>query len=164
MSKLTLKRLKEALHYDPTTGLFTWLISAGSAVKGSLAGSEKSDGYIEIGLDKSVYRAHRLAWLYTTGSCPKDQIDHVDGDRSNNRIANLREATPTQNQWNRAKSTNNTSGFKGVSWHKRRLKYQAHISRGSLGRKTLGFFDTPEEAYREVLRAQRKLHKEFQRR
>src|SRR5262245_44412369 len=94
---LTQKRLKEMLHYDPQTGLFTRRVAANNRVRvGEYAGTyrqncERSDytGYILISVDGHSYRAHHLVWLYTYGHFPTDEIDHIDKDGTNNRLSNL---------------------------------------------------------------------------
>ena len=116
MSDLTAERLREVLDYGPDTGVFTWKIRTNSRVKvGDVAGALRPDGYIQISIDGRLHRAHRLAWLYVTGESPPDQIDHINGVRDDNRIANLRLATSAENKQNlrRAKSRNKT-GFLGV--------------------------------------------------
>ena len=85
-STLSAERLKELLHYDPDTGVFTRRVSRGPARAGSVAGADTRDGYRKIHLDYKFYLMHRLAWLYTHGEFPTEFIDHIDGDRANNRI------------------------------------------------------------------------------
>ena len=142
---LTQERLKELLSYDPETGEFRWLVSKGTAVKGSVAGSRNSDGYICIQVAGRSYRAHRLAWLYVCGVWPIKDLDHIDRDRTNNLIENLREATRTENNCNVGLQSNNTTGFKGVSFHKANVKY---LARANLNGKSiyLGLFPTAELA------------------
>lgn len=147
MSHLTPDRLKELLSYDAESGVFTWISSRGNYVKaGRIAGSiNPTHGYLGISVDGRVYRAHRLAWLYVHGRWPVDQIDHIDGDKLNNRIANLREATATQQQHNRGLSKRNKSGFKGVYWKRDVRKWHAQIR--IAGRiKHLGDFTDLEDA------------------
>jgi hypothetical protein len=99
---MTLERLKELLSYDRLTGTFTWRVTKSSrALKGQVAGCLKPHGYREITIDWEVYLAHRLAWFYVNGYWPPEQIDHVNGNRSDNRIVNLREATPQNNMANK---------------------------------------------------------------
>ena len=121
---LTVERLKEVLHYDPTTGVFTWLKSRGRLSAGSPAGYICL-GYVKIRLDGKNYQAHRLAWFYMTGSWPDDQVDHRDLNKANNCWNNLRAATGSQNQQNVALRRNNKSGFKGII--PRRGKWVARI-------------------------------------
>lgn len=121
--------LKTFLHYHPDTGVFTRVISRSSnANAGEAAGSlHKATGYIHISINGKKYPAHRLAWLYVNGEWPDASIDHINRNKSDNRIANLRVATSAENQQNRQKNKNNTSGIQGVYWDKRTSKWQAQI-------------------------------------
>lgn len=124
---ITQKRLKELLDYDPATGEFRWRVNRGGIQAGSVAGGDNGNGYLVISIDEKLYRSHRLAWLFVYGYIPEYQIDHVNGKRADNRLANLREVSPQCNAQNRDIYSNNTSGFIGVSWHKRDRKWQARI-------------------------------------
>ena len=124
---LTQERLKELLHYNPDTGVFIWRISRRGVKQGKIAGSISSDGYLFIGIDCRLYRAHRLAWLYITGEFPRHQIDHINHDRDDNRICNLRDVSMGENSRNRRKDPRNTSGHTGVYWLKAKKKWQASI-------------------------------------
>jgi hypothetical protein len=108
----------------------------------------------------AVYLGHRLVWLYHNGCWPSKFLDHIDGDRENNRIENLREASRTDNNRNVSRQRNNTSGFKGVSLMKRDNVWIAQIT---VNRKNyyLGRFSTPEEAYAAYCKAAKELHGEF---
>lgn len=86
----------ELISYNPADGLFTWSVSRGKAKKGDIAGRLTDDGYIRIGLYGRQYSAHRLAWEISTGVAPREEIEHINGNRSDNRIANLRETTAAQ--------------------------------------------------------------------
>lgn len=114
---LTQSRLTELLHYDPTTGIFTWIKQVCNSVNvGDIAGSEhKVDGYIQIGVDGVLYRAHRLAFLYMTGAFPDVHVDHISGLRADNRWTNLRNADALINLKNAKLSRNNKTGIIGVS-------------------------------------------------
>lgn len=145
---ITQKELKELLHYDPETGIFTWLVTPykyGRVKIGDSAGSNDAYGYRRIKIKRRSYKSHRLAWLYVYGHFPPNALDHINVLKDDNRISNLRLATNSENQMNRGKPSNNTSGFKGVSWHKRRKKWDAY---GQLNGKNkhLGAFDTAEAA------------------
>ena len=143
---LTQARLKEMLSYDEESGIFTWLKITSNRVKvGSIAGSTRKDGYVDIRVDAVRYRAHRLAWLYVHGEMPELFIDHIDGNPSNNRITNLRQATQQQNTYNMRKNSKNTSGFKGVHFHKGTNKWRAVASVNDYP-KHIGLFETAEEA------------------
>jgi len=125
---ITQERLKELLYYHPESGDFIRLTQSGSAVPGDQCGAPDSRGYLKIRLDGGgQYYSHRLAWLYTHGSWPDDYIDHKNGVKDDNRIANLRPCSNTQNQHNAGLSVTNTSGFKGVCWAKDTGKWQASI-------------------------------------
>lgn len=160
--ELTQARLKELLHYDPETGHFTWLVKVGCVTPGRRAGTKHSGGYVQMKLDGRFYLAHRLAWLYETGSWPPDQIDHVNGIRSDNRICNLRPATPTQNCCNARVRTKSTSGYKGVCWVARDKRWMASIT---VNKKTeyLGYFKTAEQAHAAYVEAASRLHGKFAR-
>ena len=149
-NRLTAERLRELMHYEPTTGVFRWRVQGGRGISrhrpGTVAGcTDRTSGYRQFLIDRYRYRAHRLAWLYVTGAWPHDQIDHINRDRSDNRFINLREATQEQNNWNAGLSIHNTSGFKGVSKDRRSGRWEAHISLGNR-KKFLGYFDRPEHA------------------
>lgn len=146
MKKLTPERLKELLSYDPYTGKFTHLRTWAATAAGSIAGTLSDRGYVRIGVDGEEFRAHRLAWFYVHGEWPGDEIDHINGDRTDNRIANLRIVTHAENMQNvRAKLRRNTSGITGVSWHKARKKWRAAISINGK-RYHLGLFATSDQA------------------
>ena len=143
--KLTQKRLHEVLDYDQKTGFFTWKVSLTNSVP---AGSRAHNvmpprGYIRIGVDGEIFLAHRLAWFYVHGEWP-DLLDHIDRNTSNNRLSNLRRATQSQNHQNQGLSKRNTSGVKGVSWDKARVKWKLHIAAGN--KKKQIRFDTKEQA------------------
>lgn len=157
---LTQQELKEFLHYDPETGIFTWAKSNNTSIKvGGLAGCIMNCGYLRIGINKKQHLAHRLAWLYVTGKMPKNLIDHINGNRSDNRFCNLREATNAENMQNITKlPTTNKSGVLGVCWHKQRQKWYTQIMAN--GKKIyVGIYDTIEEAKIARLQAKEKYHK-----
>jgi hypothetical protein len=146
-SKVSVEELKKLLTYDPLTGLFTWNKTLGSrALEGSKAGGIcKVHGYHFIRLNRKLYRSHHLAWLYTYGFFPTLDIDHINQDRADNRMVNLREVSRTVNNYN-------TSQRKGYSFSKQHNKYVAYL--GLNGKqKHLGLFDTLEEAKNEHDRA-----------
>jgi len=155
---LSAARVRDILSYDSKTGIFTWRVMLAHRRKpGDLAGS-KTHGYIEIGIDNKSYRAHHLAWLYVHGEFPSMEIDHIDGNRENNAISNLRLATSRQNAHNKWNAhTNNASGFLGVTFHKQRGKWMAQIKNSGKNH-NLGLFDTPEQAHAAYLHAKQKLH------
>jgi hypothetical protein len=141
--------LKERLSYDPETGVFTWnpgVGGMGARFSGKQAGSmDPMQGYVKIGVLGSFYKAHRLAWLYVTGSEPTGEIDHINGNKCDNRIANLRDCKKSDNGKNTGLSKRNKSGFRGVTKHTGREKWIASIAINGKN-KHLGVFDSPEEA------------------
>ena len=136
---ITQSELKKILHYNPLTGVFTWLVPLSNQVKvGDVAGTLDNKGYRRIGFGRAYKRAHRLAWFYTHGEWPFDQIDHINRDRDDNRISNLRPANNQQNCRNRSPSMNKF-GVVGLSWCDRSDRF---CSRITIDRKTkhLGYF------------------------
>lgn len=139
---LILEKLRKNLHYNPLTGEWTWLISQSNAIQaGRKAGAVTDRGYLRVRLHGVGYYSARLAWFYMTGEWPKEQIDHVNRDRLDDRWENLREASFGQNQMNTGLPSNNTSGIKGVSWRGQSQKWEARVSNIYLG-----LFDTIEQA------------------
>lgn len=163
MRSLSAERLREVLSYDPLTGEFRWLVSTARRIRvGDIAGFEIDRGRRGIKVDGSQYQAHRLAFLHMTGNFPDIEVDHIDTDPSNNRWANLREATRSENNANTRRNRRNTSGYKGVSWHKRDRKWcaQIHVSGRDIH---LGQFSSPEEAHAAYVAAATKHFGEFAR-
>lgn len=162
---ITRERLMELLDYDPETGIFVWRVARNSRTRaGSIAGAvaTHSTGYQcrRIGIDGRSYLAHRLAWLYLHGRWPVDQIDHIDNDSLNNRIANLREARHAENMRNRGAQANNVSGLKGVSWDKKSRKWYAAIKcNGRM--QSIGRFERIEDAASAYEATARRIHGEF---
>jgi hypothetical protein len=154
---LTQARLKEVLRYDPDSGEFFWLISLSSRRPiGSKAGGMSRYGY--IGIDGVRYYAHRLAWLYVYGELPKC-IDHINQNKSDNRIVNLREADKIQNGGN-SKARKSRSGLKGAHWHRKAGRWTATVwHEGKCI--YLGLFDTPEEAHAAYCKTAEELYGEF---
>jgi hypothetical protein len=142
----TCDAVRSVLHYDPETGVFTNKIDRNPrAPAGSIAGYTNTIGYTVIQIGGRKLHAHRLAWLYMTGEWPKCEIDHINRVRSDNRFTNLRQATSTQNKHNTTDRITNTSGHRGVTWHKHRNKWQAQISVAGTHH-YLGMFDNIEDA------------------
>lgn len=144
---ITAEKLRELTEYDPVTGIFVWRKKAGHRIEiGARVGNIKSNGYYEARIDNNRVHLHRMAWLYVTGEHPQGQIDHINGDRSDNRFCNLRVATNGQNQQNARLKKTNKSGYKGVYWHSINKAWVACIC---IDRKSkyLGSFKTPEEAH-----------------
>ena len=124
---LTQARIKELLHYDPTTGIFTRRVAPRYGAVGDTFGLSLSRGYLVGTLDGRMYKTHRLVWLYVHGQWPANQIDHINHVTTDNRVDNLRDVTCAQNHQNRKRHTCSSSGYLGVNWHKRDCKWQAHI-------------------------------------
>jgi len=135
--------------YCPETGEFTRLVDRGRCGRaGSIAGTLNHHGYVQICINWKKYQAHRLAWFYQTGEWPKNQIDHIDRNRANNKWENLRPATSKQNHENQ--------GASGVYWHERDKRWKAHI--GHHGKHIhLGYYLTEDEARAARKRAEREL-------
>lgn len=155
---ITLDYVLSILNYDEFSGIFKWKhrpINHFTSSKawacwnaryaGTNAGNKNQNGYIQIKIDKKLYKAHRLAMLIATGIMPEDEVDHIDGDKSNNKISNLRRATKSQNNHNRTAYKTNSSGLKCVSWKHSTKKYFAYIVINNKS-KHLGYFDCPAAA------------------
>ena len=150
--------LKNLLDYDPSTGVFVWRVySNGRAPVGSIAGTLQKDKYWQIGINKTLYKAHRLAWFYINGAWPDREIDHIDGNPSNNRISNLRCATRSENMQNqRNPMSTNGSGYLGVYVDKKGGAIaKIHVN----GKQVyLGRFKNTEEAHSVYIKAKAELH------
>ena len=158
MNDLTFEHLHSILNYDRHSGIFTWSVRRSKAVKaGDIAGCiEKRIGYTTIGIEGKVYKAHRLAWLYVYHEWPKGLIDHINGNKSDNRIDNLRTVEAEGNSQNiRKPNRKNKSGFMGVILFQN--KWRASMSVNGKN-KWLGDYSTPEEAHQVYLEAKRKYH------
>jgi hypothetical protein len=184
LADLTAAQLRSVLDYDPHTGLFRWKDDIYHWRAGMLAGTESEMGernnkrryvvisigtratkrrrYTLINIRKHLYRAHRLVWLYVHGEWPDNEIDHINGDGTDNRIANLRLATRSQNVGNTRTPKHNTSGFKGAYWNKRAGRWFAQI-RHQKKQYHLGHFDTVEEAHAAYAEAARRMRGAFAR-
>ena len=157
---ITQELLKELLHYNPETGVFTWrerdrrhFKSAGrwkswnASLSGSAAGFLGSNGYVRISIFGKECLGHRLAFLWMEGNLPENHADHINGLPSDNRWVNLRRVTPSENARNAKLSTRNTSGIIGVSWYKRHKAWKVSIV--IKGREVnLGYYSTKESAAR----------------
>ena len=140
------ERLKELLHYDPQTGIFTNLTKRSNRIKiGGQAGTTRTTGYRTIYLDAKPYHEHRLAWLYIYGTWPVNVIDHIDRNPSNNCISNLQDVTQAQNSQRVGIHKDNLSGYLGVTYSKSSKKFIAQIHVNGKN-KHLGSFDTALKA------------------
>jgi hypothetical protein len=145
---LTADRLREILSFDAATGLFRWKTGIPKQMYriGRVAGAAKPGKYGKVKIDGITYWVHRLAWLHFYGSWPVAEIDHINGRQNDNSILNLRESSRAENAANCKKPSDNTSGFKGVTYRKHRGKYEARLRKN--GRHIfLGHFDTGEAAH-----------------
>lgn len=159
MIELTHLRLLKELAYDPDTGVFTRLVRSSNRVKaGDVAGTKHSLGHVVVSVGGGRYYAHRLAWFYTHGEWPMQMVDHINGVRDDNRLANLREATPQQNGQNKSSK----GGALGTSWHKAQNKWQSHIRGADRKLVYLGTYETREAAHEAYKNAKRVYHAEFQ--
>lgn len=158
---LTASRLREALSYNPTTGVFLWVKPSGRRVKaGQQAGNPYSNGYLRVQLDGTEYLLHRLAWLWMEGEWPIDEVDHRNRNRADNRWVNLRPATPEQNKQNTAVRSDNISGARGVHWDTARQKWHASVCTNGV-RKFLGYFADRAMAAEAARNARIENHGEF---
>lgn len=146
VARCSRERLRELVSYDPETGIFVRIKGGrGYPPVGSVFGCKNGRGYLVGMIDGRIYLLHQLAWFYVHG-CWAEMIDHKNGDKADNRIANLREATGSQNEANKARNKNNTSGYKGVSWMQHAKKFKASIRAN--GKSThLGYASTAEAAH-----------------
>ncbi len=176
---ITQKKLKKLINYNPKTGVFTWLERTpdmfedgkypkkrlchkwNACYSGKQAGWT-SRGYIQIKINGKSHQAHILAHIYMTGKKPIQNIDHKNGNPGDNKWCNLRLATPAENNANSKIRTNNSSGYKGVSFHKISKKWQAKIQTN--GKQIyLGLFDTPQKAHKDYCKFAKKYHGKYAR-
>lgn len=148
--------VRDLFDYDPVTGQLRWRHAGPKRIVGASAGTVTPRGYVQIGAGGKTYLAHRLAWLHVHGEWPANQLDHIDGDKTNNRIANLRQCVDAENAQNRARHRNNTSGSTGTY----RDQSGMFCARIRSNRKLihLGTFGTQEEATSAYLAAKASLH------
>jgi hypothetical protein len=153
--------LLKLISYEPETGLFRWLTTKGHVDIGQIAGTRHPNGYIRISIKKQFLYAHRLAWFYVHGEMPCGLIDHINGIKDDNRIANLRVGNKTLNAQNyKRPRKDNTSGYLGVCKCKKSSKWIAQIVINGK-HKAIGRFKTAEEASNAYLMEKRKHHAFF---
>lgn len=156
-------KLNSLFNYEPKTGILSWKVSTNNRVKpGDLIRTRYKDGHLAVSVDGRRYLAHRIIWKMMTGSDPIDQIDHIDGNASNNAFANLRESDQSQNLANTKKRRDNTSGIKGVSFHKATGKWRVTIGKAYQSRQ-FGIYDDLEDAIEAANKHRRQMHGEFAR-
>jgi hypothetical protein len=154
---LTLDRLKELMSYDPETGAFTVVATRfGPRSKGDSVGHPNGKGYLATIIDDHSILLHRLAWFYVHGKWPDFHIDHIDGNKSNNGISNLRDVPASINLQNQRRAhKGNKSGFLGVTVHYGKFVAQIRVENKVIN---LGRYPTPELAHEAYLDAKRKMH------
>lgn len=154
---ITQERLRELVRYCPETGIFTHLESKGRKKAGTTAGSLRLDGYVYIMIDGHRTFAHRFAWLYMTGEWPVADIDHIDGNKSNNAFNNLRDVSRSVNAQNQKRAKiSNKLGLLGVSQLPSGNFKAIIVLNGN--RNYLGVFSNSDDAHYAYLKAKRKLH------
>ena len=162
---ISVSELRRVLDYDPATGIFRWKIIVGNNVSrhypGEVAGAPRNlNGYVQIGVNRTRYYAHRLAWFYIHGRWPVN-IDHRDRNKQNNSIGNLREASVSQNGGNRGAQKNSKLGLKGVRKRIRGTnRYEARITKDG-AHILIGYFPTAEQAHAAYLKAANQYYGEF---
>lgn len=156
---LTVDRLKQLLSYDPETGVFMRLTTVGHRLAGSIAGAVRPTGYIQIAVDNRIYLAHRLAWFYVHGRFPEGVIDHINHDRADNRLRNLRDVSVSDNRKNLSHINPKvgSSGHIGVRKCSRTDKWCAYISADGVFH-DLGRFDELADAIAARLASEPKYH------
>jgi len=158
-AKITTKKQVANLFTYQNNELYWKVSPSRRASIGTLAGTINSDGYRQIAYKGKIYRSHRLIFLLHYGYSPKE-VDHIDGDRCNNKITNLRGCTSSQNSQNMKLSKRNTSGVKGVYWHNQSRQWLARVMVRGITH-SLGLFDDIEVAA-QIIRIKRiNLHGEF---
>lgn len=156
-ARLSVDRLRSLLDYDPETGAFRWRVSRGRVKAGTVAGTQHHSGYRQINLDGTLYLSHQLAWLHFYGVPQDRELDHINGDKADNRIVNLRLATHAQNAWNVVRRPGR-SGYVGASPDGNRFAARIKCN----GKKIhLGSFATAAQAHAAYRVAKRRLHGEF---
>lgn len=154
---LTCEQIKKLLHYNPSTGVFTRITPARGIAVGDIAGSTERDGYVRVRIYPFHYPAHRLAWVYMNGEWPDKEIDHIDGNRSNNAIHNLRLATRSENKQNTKKAPKGSkSGLLGARATKDGKFVSGIMVNGVV--RHLGTFSTAIDAHHAYMNAKRELH------
>lgn len=155
-SNLTNERLKELVSYDKETGNFFRLVAVANIKTGLVIAKPAKNGYVRMHIDGHLYYLHRLAWFYENNEWPV-AIDHIDGNKINNKLCNLRAATCGENLQNISTKTKAISGFKGAYFHPKAKNWQAKIMLNGKT-KSLGYYKTPEEAHEAYIDGKKKLH------
>jgi hypothetical protein len=153
--------LREVLIYDPTTGVLTRRVGSQGTQVGAVAGSPDLRGYIRLSINCTLFLAHRVIWKMVTGIDPPEQVDHIDGNKSNNAWSNLRCASQSENCMNRSLSTRNANGIKGLSWHTEERKWRVNLM--AKGRRYERHFACFGRAILDIKNMRQNLHGEFAR-
>ncbi len=156
----TFNYLNSLLRYEPNTGFLYWKIRGRGRRQGIPVGGINSYGYVQISIDYERFSGHRLAWLLSTGRWPFAEIDHINHNKKDNRLINLRESTRSENKRNVLLQANNTSGLQGVNFNKEKNKWQVRIKIMGVA-KHLGWFNTLDEAKQHRLRAEKNYYGDF---
>lgn len=125
--------LRSLFMYEPDTGLLRWKVDRGGKKIGDIAGSERPSGYIQVGVNNKLYRAHLIIWKMVTGEEPPHFLDHENTIKKDNRWVNIRCATKSQNQANIGLTAKNTTGYKGVFWYKAYGKWAVQVWKDGVG-------------------------------
>ena len=158
---ITAEEARQLFHYNPETGDLTWAVSPNNRIPvGYVVRAVDAHGYYRVKINNRKYRAHRIAWLITHGKWPNEHLDHINGDKRDNRLCNLREATNAENCRNSGIRRTNSSGYKGVYRQESYKKWRAQIT-VDYKIHYLGVFNTPEEAHAAYCKAAKELHGEF---
>lgn len=155
----TPERVRELLSYCPETGRLTWRVRAGRVSAGDPVRAIRRDGYLSVRIDGLPNMAHRVAWVHFYGHWPSHTLDHINGDKTDNRIANLRDVPHALNMHNQraAAGHNKGSSMLGAHWHKKDQRWRSNITVGGITRH-LGYFDTEQQAHEAYIAAKRQLH------
>lgn len=162
---LTPAELRQIFRYDPDTGVLTWAVKISDKTMVGAPAGTYSHGYLVVAVRKVMYRVHRVAWAMVYGAWPDEtaDIDHINGNRADNRICNLRIATRAENIRNSRTRSNNKSGHKGVSWDKAKQAWMARIKATNGRIVHLGYFAAKHEAADAYRRAAPREHGAFAR-
>lgn len=159
---ITAEKARDVLEYCQQTGVLRWRVDRGPVKAGQIAGNARPDGYRQLTINGKAYLAHRVVWLLVRGEWPNIEIDHINGNKSDNRIENLRDVAKSVNLQNqfRPHKHNRFSKYMGVSWDRERNKWRASLTLGGKNIK-IGRFATEEAAHKAYLVAKARLHEGY---